>query len=54
MRGILILLCLYNCLLINQDLCRMHVNILEECLHVWGNSLLDLIYGDYTEPRDLQ
>lgn len=26
---------------------RMHVNILEGCLHVWGNSLLDFMYGDY-------
>lgn len=30
---------------------RMHVNILEGCLHVWGNSLLDFMYGDYTGPR---
>lgn len=30
---------------------RMHVNILEGCLHVLGNSLLDFMYGDYTGPR---
>lgn len=26
---------------------RMYVNILEGCLYVWGNLLLDFMYGDY-------